>query len=77
MCKSIIIGIGFYKIKIGVEYIMTLENMKNIIIRWTVLTVLILSCCVFSQFIVAKKDSALLYSVPAISIPSYTHDVLS
>jgi len=55
---------------------MAFENIKNIIIRWTVFIVLILSCCVFSQFIVTKKASAILSSVPAVSMPSYTHDVL-
>ncbi|MDR3306235.1 MAG: M23 family metallopeptidase [Endomicrobium sp.] len=55
---------------------MAFESVKNIIIRWTVFTVLLLSGCVLSQVIVAKKASAIISSVPMVSMPSYSRDIL-
>jgi murein DD-endopeptidase MepM/ murein hydrolase activator NlpD len=55
---------------------MSFENMKNIIIRWTVFVALLLSGCVFSQILIAKKVSAIISSVPVVSLPSFPVDVL-
>ncbi|MDR3196210.1 MAG: M23 family metallopeptidase [Endomicrobium sp.] len=55
---------------------MAFESVNNIIIRWAVFTVLLLSGCALSQVIVAKKASAIISSVPMVSMPSYSRDML-
>ncbi|MDR2437451.1 MAG: M23 family metallopeptidase [Endomicrobium sp.] len=55
---------------------MIFVNIKNVVIRWTIFIILVLSGCVFSQVIVTKKASAIISSVPVVSIPSYSHDML-
>jgi murein DD-endopeptidase MepM/ murein hydrolase activator NlpD len=55
---------------------MSFEHMKNIIIRWIVFVALLLSVCVFSQILIARKASAIISSVPVVSLPSFSVDVL-
>jgi murein DD-endopeptidase MepM/ murein hydrolase activator NlpD len=51
-------------------------NVKKVVIRWIIFIILALSGCVFSQIVVTKKALAIISSVPVVSIPSYSHDVL-
>jgi murein DD-endopeptidase MepM/ murein hydrolase activator NlpD len=55
---------------------MFFANVKNVVIRWIIFIILVLSGCVFFQIIVTKKASAIISSVPIVSIPSYSHDIL-
>jgi murein DD-endopeptidase MepM/ murein hydrolase activator NlpD len=55
---------------------MIFANLKNVVIRWTIFIILVLSGCVFSQVIVTKKALAIISSVPVVSILSYSHDIL-
>ncbi|MDR2399181.1 MAG: M23 family metallopeptidase [Endomicrobium sp.] len=51
-------------------------NVKSTFIRWALFVVLLLCGCVFLQLIIARKASAIISSVPSVSIPSYSQEVL-
>ncbi|MDR1086641.1 MAG: M23 family metallopeptidase [Endomicrobium sp.] len=51
-------------------------NVKSAAIRWSLFVALLLCGCVFLQLIIARKASAIISSVPSVSIPSYSPDVL-
>ncbi|MDR1474775.1 MAG: M23 family metallopeptidase [Endomicrobium sp.] len=51
-------------------------NVKSTVIRWALFVVLLLCGCVFLQLIIARKASAIISSVPSVSIPSYSQEVL-
>jgi murein DD-endopeptidase MepM/ murein hydrolase activator NlpD len=51
-------------------------NVKSVVIRWSIFVVLLLCGCLFLQIIITRKASAIISSVPSVSIPSYSHDVL-
>jgi murein DD-endopeptidase MepM/ murein hydrolase activator NlpD len=51
-------------------------NIKSIVIRWFLFVALLLCVSIFVQLTIAKKTSAIVSSVPSVSVPSYSREVL-